>query len=573
MAIYTGTAPSSLYADYLIDLSVRSQDERANTTTLNYRIFLRSKSGGYPFSSQQHKLDFTADGRTIVNTTTSYKVPAGGEFTLASGTFTVAHNSDGAKSFNFSSGFASYHGTCLVSGSMALPKLNRGSTLSITSVYGGTITSADIDTEIRLKVNKGSSTYTHKVGYEIVGDGSTLTSDISYYNDNVGYVDFLIPESWLSAYFKNNVSKTVYFYVKTYNSGSLIHTDTKTLTVSVPENVLPSVDEIEVLESDSTVSSVFGSGFYQNLSTYNVRITASGVSGSTITSYKIEMDGKIYTSSTSSVYLPSIARSGDIDVKVTATDSRNRSSSMTVTIAVLPYNLPKISTFTVARQSSGSSAEATLKASHTAVGSPDKNAADITVMIKKVTESTWTTVYSATSNVPDFNESILLGSTLDMYVGYNVRATIADKFSTHSANATLPSADNTMVFDYSNNSVGIGGIPDSNVGRNGLHVHGNIKAGGRIINPGAINYPIHANSTFGNDLFTPGFYSFRNMYGLPGGVDGNGTLVVTKAGGYTTINTTTDCIQTFYSKSNHICMRNSIGLSNAWTSWAIVAGG
>ena len=573
MAIYTGTAPSSLYADYLIDLSVRSQDERANTTTLNYRIFLRSKSGGYPFSSQQHKLDFTADGRTIVNTTTSYKVPAGGEFTLASGTFTVAHNSDGTKSFNFSSGFASYHGTCLVSGSMTLPKLNRGSTLSITSVYGGAITRADIDTEIRLKVNKGSSTYTHKVGYEIVGDGSTLTSDISYYSDNVGYVDFLIPTSWLSSYFKNNVSKTVTFYVKTYNNGSLIYIDTKTLTVSVPFSIVPTISTIEVLEGNSKVSTILGDDFYQSLSTYNVKVTASGLNGSTITSYKIEMDGRVYTSTTNNLSLPSISVSGSQSLKVTVTDSRGRTASKTTAITVLPYSLPKISTFTVARQSSGSSAEATLKASHTAVGSPDKNAADITVMIKKVTESTWTTVYSATSNVPNFNESILLGSSLDMYVGYDVRATIADKFSTHSANATLPSADNTMVFDYSNNSVGIGGIPDSNVGRNGLHVHGNIKAGGRIINPGAINYPIHATSTFGNDLFLPGFYSFRNMYGLPTGVDGSGTLVVTKAGGYTTINTTTDCIQTFYSKSNHICMRNSIGLSNSWTTWVIVAGG
>ena len=573
MAIYTGTAPSSLYADYLIDLSVRSQDERANTTTLNYRIFLRSKSGGYPFSSQQHKLDFTADGRTIVNTTTSYKVPAGGEFTLASGTFTVAHNSDGTKSFNFSSGFASYHGTCLVSGSMTLPKLNRGSTLSITDVYGGVITSADIDTEIRLKVNKGSSTYTHKVGYEIVGDGSTLTSDISYYSDNVGYVDFLIPTSWLSSYFKNNVSKTVTFYVKTYNNGSLIYIDTKTLTVSVPFSIVPTISTIEVLEGNSKVSTILGDDFYQSLSTYNVKVTASGLNGSTITSYKIEMDGRVYTSTTNNLSLPSISVSGSQSLKVTVTDSRGRTASKTTAITVLPYSLPKISTFTVARQSSGSSAEATLKASHTAVGSPDKNAADITVMIKKVTESTWTTVYSATSNVPNFNESILLGSSLDMYVGYDVRATIADKFSTHSANATLPSADNTMVFDYSNNSVGIGGIPDSNVGRNGLHVHGNIKAGGRIINPGAINYPIHATSTFGNDLFLPGFYSFRNMYGLPTGVDGSGTLVVTKAGGYTTINTTTDCIQTFYSKSNHICMRNSIGLSNSWTTWVIVAGG
>lgn len=573
MAIYTGTAPASMHADYLIDLSVRSQDERANTTTLNYRIFLRSKGGGYPFSGQQHKLDFTADGRTIVNTTTSYKVPAGGEFTLASGTFTVAHNSDGTKSFNFSSGFASYHGTCLVSGSMTLSKINRGSTLSITSVYGGAITSADIDTEIRLKVNKGSSNYTHKVGYEIAGDGSTLTSDISYYSDSVGYVDFLIPTSWLSSYFKNNVSKTVTFYVKTYNNGSLIYTDTKTLTVSVPSSIVPTISTIEVLEGNSKVSTILGDDFYQSLSTYNVKVTASGLNGSTITSYKIEMDGRVYTSTTNNLSLPSISVSGSQSLKATVTDSRGRSASKAVDITVLPYSLPKISKFTVARQSSGTSADARLIASHTAVGSPDKNPADITVQLKKVTDNTWTTVYSATSNVSAFDELILLGTTLDMYNGYNVRATIADEFFTHSADATLPSADTTMVFDYDNNSMGVGGDPHSDVGRNGLHVHGNIKAGGRIMNPGAINYPIHASSNTGNTLFLPGFYSFRSMAGLPSGVDGNGTLVVTKAGGYTTINTTTDCIQTFYSKSNHICMRNSIGLSNSWTSWVIVAGG
>lgn len=564
MTIYTGVAPASMYADYLLDLNVKSQDVAANTTTLNYRIYLKSKGGGYPFSSAQHKLDFTADGRTIVSKNTSYKVPAGGEFTLASGTFTVAHGADGEKSFNFASAFASGHGSCSVSGSMTLPAIARGSTLSITNTSGSVLSSAEIGTTIRLKVNKSGS-FTHRVGYQIGIDYGYATAQINY-SDSLGYADFTIPSDWTSSYFANQSSKVVTFYVYTYNGGTKIAEDQRQITVLVPSSIVPSIASVSVSENNSSVSSVFGTGYYQNLSRYKFTISANGISGSTITNYNVEMDTRVSNSSSNIVNLDEISKTGSIVAKVTVTDSRGRKATQDITVQVLPYNMPSISRFTVQRMSGGVSAEARLIASHTSVSSPDKNPATIIVRIKKKTDINYTTVYDATSNVNDFNELILLGSNLGGYDAYDVEAVISDMFGSNKAVATLATSEITMAWNTTHNNIGVGMF--SNMpGRNALEVKGQIRSHDIIRSLSSIKLPGKLTSSdHVNQVVVAGFYTVRSAMGLPDGAGKYGSLIVTKGDLTDAYNSFTDTIQT-YLDGSAIYVRNTIDQTSTWTDW------
>ena len=110
MTIFTGTAPSSLYANFLVELNLKSQDIANNRSVVSYKIYLQSRGGGYPYSSTQYPLKFYVDDVLKVNKTSSYNVPANGSYTLDSGEITVDHNSDGNKTFNFSGTFDSHTG-------------------------------------------------------------------------------------------------------------------------------------------------------------------------------------------------------------------------------------------------------------------------------------------------------------------------------------------------------------------------------------------------------------------------------------------------------------------------------
>ena len=583
MTVYTGTAPETMYADYLIDLSIQSQDLNNNLTRLSYRIYLKSKGGGYPFSSGQHALKLIVDGKTIVNTTSSYKVPAGGEFVLSTGTFSVVHNADGTKTLPFNSTFASYHGTCSVSGSMVLPNLARASTLKITDNSGNETNNNYVGDTLRLYVNKASTAYTHSISYTMKTDFGSIAKSVDY-SESQTYTSYVFPDSFVENYFATIDTRTVTFSLRTYNGSQLIGSEEKNITLKVPSFYNPYVSNIEVIENNSTIKNFGLDGFYQNLSTYNVRMTAEARGGASITNYKIEMAGRTWNTNTSSVYLPSVATSGTAGVKVTVTDSRGRTGSLTKNITVLPYALPSIDSFTAKRRLDTKLADAYLKATHQTMGSPDKNQATIKVFIKAANKTERTMVYEATSNVSYFNENILLGTTLSDEIGYEVTVTISDKFNANTAVTTLAAGDIAMVLDGETNSIGIGKAPTL-PGRDGLDVKGKIFSEGKQVLTGDVSEFLKTDSDIfmknvqsidgGKDLnnyFEAGFYSVRNPNNLPSGAGAYGTLIVSRADLTLNRGATTDSVQLYIDNNNEMYVRNSVDKSNSWTSWKKASG-
>ena len=564
MARFTGTSPSALYADFLLDISVKSQNISNNTTTLEYRLFFKSKSGGYPYTSTAYALNFKYDNTTVISKSTAFNVPQGGEYTLHSGEFTVTHSSDGTKTISLVGSMNTHHGMCNLSASMLLPTIVRSSTFTIpSSVYvGNTITA---------NVTKGASNFTHYLTIAI-GAGETYFN----YNETTGIGSFSTPMSWINEYFKNNTSLNATVKLYTYNGGSLLGTDTKTITVRVPESIVPQITNFSITEQNSTVNSIFGN-FRKGISDLRATVSTIIAYESNIANYKITVDGTVVNSSTNLINLPKINKTGTVTVSLTVTDSRGRSASTSTNITINDYNPVNISLFSANRKDNAEECEARVILTQTISGSPNKNPMNIKIYKRESETESFTQVYSAINNATTYNNTVFLGSDFDIYKSYEIKISITDVFSNAHAVFLIPTSDISIVFDATNNNVGIGHFPRE-IGKDSLDVKGTIICRddevvvfGDFFNLPATmaikNKALIASDNLSN-IYEPGFYSIRSSLGRPNNSSPYAGLLTLLADGTDDPAFQTDGIQIYVDKNNEFFVRNSIDNSaGTWNAW------
>lgn len=103
---------------------------------------------------------------------------------------------------------------------------------------------------------------------------------------------------------------------------------------------MPNKGTISVFREDNAVPSEWNC-YVQNIS--GATITASnftGVYGSSISSYTYVIGSKPHTSSSPSLAVDKITESGNVAIRVTATDTRGKTVSVEQTIYVSPYSPP-----------------------------------------------------------------------------------------------------------------------------------------------------------------------------------------------------------------------------------------
>ena len=109
-----------------------------------------------------------------------------------------------------------------------------------------------------------------------------------------------------------------------------------------------------VEDTNETVVTKIGA-YVKSLSTLSVAITAAGIYGSTISSYRTSLDGVTYTAA-SFTASKKLSAAGDMTLTVTVTDSRGRTATYTNTFNVLDYAVPSIKKFSAERCNSDGSA-------------------------------------------------------------------------------------------------------------------------------------------------------------------------------------------------------------------------
>lgn len=302
-----------------------------NTSTISWSLVLYRPSNVVSSASKSYSVSING---SVVKSGT-YSIGGSGTKTIASGSVVVGHNSDGSKNMSFGATVqfgitwsGTSIGTVSNSGSVALTIIPRVSDLSIDK----TSVPADEETEVTATATKKSSSFTDTIVVTLGDYSQTVTSGTA----------FTIPKTWINAISGTSAVATV--TVTTKSGSTTIGSKSVNLTVTVPDDIVPTINDVSITEAVAKVTTAFGNRFVQDVSMLNVVIDAAGVYGSTIRSYSTTLDGVNYIQQafTSNV----IGNSGTLTAKVTVTDSRGRKAVKSVSIVIKPYKKPVISKIT-----------------------------------------------------------------------------------------------------------------------------------------------------------------------------------------------------------------------------------
>ena len=468
MATYTGTAPSSLYAYFKLDMNVISQSEADNTSRIRYRLYLESRGGGSGYSQTKRPTSLICNNQTIEDTRTTYSFDRGGSSTLCSGTFTITHNSDGTMSFPIKASVGTHRGTCSLSATMTLPTIARAKpmTMSIVDSVGDTVYSANIGDSVTINVTNTSG---RSVSLEWEADNYS-----GYVGSITGSKNFTFDARTFSDVFGSESSGYVTFTASADDGTSV----SKTITLRVYEIKKPSISYVSVRENNSQVRSVFGSDyFYTNISDVSAYVSAEAYNGASIEKYLATLDGYTTYSNSSTIDIGSVTRAGERNITFEVVDSRNQRKSYGENIRVKEYN-PPTAECSVTRQGEGLNASVNVQ--HTVSGgSTDNNTCNVTVDVRELPYGSFSTKYSANINIASTTQSVSLGTGYKEFASYEVRVTATDKFRSYTALVTVPTQSIGIAINPKNNSVGIGKFPDDKlVGNDNLEVKGDIFAQG-----------------------------------------------------------------------------------------------
>ena len=283
-------------------------------------------------STLYYKIGSIGDTQIVSSVGDSYAwtVPnsaIGGFTNAASGTVTVIQN--------FYNG-ANYLGSTTNAFTGTIPK----------SIPTTNVSTADLGATITVSTNRVHASLTHKLYYAFGSVGKTLLANIAIADSNYPWTT----TSALASALTTAKSGTLTFTLDTYKDLTLIGSNTKTITMTIPENgtYTPTVTAT-VAEGTATM---VGSGAYiAGHSSIKVTSTGVGKLGATIVSYAVTVNGSPYSGSagTPSVATSAvIASSGPIPVVVTVTDSRGYTGAYPTSVSFVAIAAPTFNLSTVA---------------------------------------------------------------------------------------------------------------------------------------------------------------------------------------------------------------------------------
>lgn len=407
MAQFSRTHSNNYYR-LVLNVNETSTSVANNTSSVSWSLVLYSINAN--FTSWDVSRSVVINGSSVLSQRKRETISRGGSLTLGSGSTTVPHNADGTKTLSCSASIsatgASYlPGSMGVSGSMGLTKIARATQPSAAG--------ADLGQEITINLPRATSNFTHRISYEWSGKSGVLASGVG-----TSY-KWTVPLSFV-ADIPNSSQQNLVIVCDTYNGSSYIGTKRAYVSMKVPASIVPKIDSIAVSEAVSKVKSNF-TKYIRGMSQASVAVEASGVYGSTIKGYLVELDGVSYTSKafTSNV----IQGDGSLPLKVTVTDSRGRSASKTRVLNVHPYITPIITAADISQ--SGSTTYLRVKGSVDSVA--DENTKTLSIRYKPISGSNWESV-ETTPGTWSFDNLVELRS-MDSTVTYQIVAELRDKIN------------------------------------------------------------------------------------------------------------------------------------------------
>ena len=297
-----------------------------NTSTISWTL---STDGGYSSWMTERTVYVDIDGERVFSKTEAVDRYRG---TIATGTKSISHNSDGTRSFSVSLGAAIYYSSveCTGSQTFTLDTIARASTLSASDGTLGTKTT--------LTADRKSSSFTHTLTWECGSYSGTLATKSSATSWP------FTPELKLASVAPYGQKVYCTYTLSTYNGSTLVGTDSKSAWFTIPSSVKPSCTLS--LSDSKGYASIYG-GYIQGESQLSVTINATQAYGSPISRYSASANGVTYSTQT---FTTSVLKTvGTNTISATVIDGRERPGSVSSNITVLAYSRPQITKLKVRR--------------------------------------------------------------------------------------------------------------------------------------------------------------------------------------------------------------------------------
>lgn len=438
----------------------------ANTSSITAKVYLNGN--GYTTSSSYWSC--VINGTTV---TSNKSASIGGKTLLGTRTWTVNHNNDGTASvgisFSYSNGLSSSgtYTTKTGSGSatVKLDTIARGSSISLSR------SSATIGSDsVTINITRNSSAYKHKVKL-ILGDTTYLLAE----NVNTSYT--FTPSMSYCNKITTATSGTATVKVETLTgtNGSWIAETTKTLTLNVPSNVVPSVGISVVANNQTNGVNVAGK------TTFTVKpANASGSYGSTITSYSIT-GGNLNSASPNGATTGTL-NAGDYAFVVKIIDSRGRTAEASQVATVHAYSSPTISAraFRCNKDGTESSNGVYIAVNFsweiTNLANNNSNTKQYFIQYKTISDTSYTTSIDWT-DLSSYSGSMtkVLNRTFSTTSSYNIQLKVKDGFG--ATTSTLSVSTISALLNIEKNGVGVGKIHENGA----LDVAGTIYMDGKPV--------------------------------------------------------------------------------------------
>ena len=531
----SGTISGSIHSGhYTLRISwSATQNITANTSTITAKMYL-VQDPSWSLSIKSRSNTCTIDG--VATSFSSPAISSNGGSTILLGTVsrTVDHNADGTRNVGISATFnidatisGTKYNTITASATVTLDTIPRVSSFSLSA------SSVTLGNAITISITRQSSSFTHRIKYSWGQQSGTIVTGVTTSHS------WTVPLS-LANYIPNGTSGTCYITVETMNGSTVIGSQTKSFTGTVPTSIVPSISSVTLSDPSGAVPQSFGGVYVKGKSTVKVVTVANGSYGSSISSYKVNVNG--VNLSGSDVTSGVLDTSGKLSIVVTVTDSRGRTATTTKNITVYDYHTPIIFTFDVKRVDSagndddeGTRAKISYETILADVGG--KNVGSMAIYYKATNDVNWLTA-AYVENVPFAISDSVTISGISIDSTYDVRIDLADSFVGSSRSAQIPTAAVVLDFLADGTGMGIGKVAElqntfdvawSSRFRREIVADGGFTTRGNRVYP-TIGITVHRNSSNQNLATTSTYeiikWTTSTKVGTGLSLDSNGGIVI-----------------------------------------------
>lgn len=446
---------------FTLTVTENSTSSANNTSSLSFSFVLSSIQTSWNWEQWGSSISYTVNinGSTYTGTIPSYDGYS--SVTLKSGSLSVGHDSEGKKSisvsFNVTDSTGQYYtcGNASSSSTMTLTTIPRSST--ITSVSNVTL-----GNKCSVKFTPASASYYYNIKFSL----GTWSANTGLFcpgkTTEHTYDSYVIPANdTLYKLIPNSPTGTMTATLTTYSSNStsaqIGTVSSKTFTVTVPSNVVPSVGTITLNPVDINGQNILVQG--KNRLTISVSGCTAG-SGSGIKSYTFSGPGiSTTTTNTSATSGGTISNTGTLTYTVKVTDNRGRTDSKTATITCYAHTAPsiKLNAYRVASSTgtteddSGTYVRCAFNLTFASVNST--NDTTVKIYYKKSTATTWSSVTALTDSKNTSGSYTL--SSINAESTYVVYATVTDNYSGSDQSSSVTIFSAKRILNISNDGTGV----------------------------------------------------------------------------------------------------------------------